>query len=403
MLVYYLNLTLILGLGWLLCRNNQTGKRKAIYLSVTFGFMLLLCALRQNIGNDYDSYLSIYSEAGTTALLEPMSTPIEMGYRVLCKLLFSMGLSGAWMYLVMGVLCLAPVAWFIGRYSKNVWLSTWLYVTLTFFYGTMNFIRQNLALSVLLLGYPLLRQKRLLPRLLYLPVILLACSFHKTAIVMLPILLLCAFPLTKPLALFYGGAALLLYFTSRQILDFVTQYVFSSYRGSIYLEVGFGLHFLIVPTLIFLFVVAIPWVRRTVIQNNPDGLLLVNMVLYSTLIWLFITRHFVLERFSLYVYIYAILAIPAALETLVPDQASVERLNALRGQRPHGKAQKGKVQAVTQLQDAVTGQQVLYYAALVGILVVTLCYNIFGMYDGESGFHGVFPYQSMIDAITRLP
>ncbi|WP_195282687.1 EpsG family protein [Harryflintia acetispora] len=407
MLIYILNLVLILALAWPLCIHKPTPKKKLCYLAVTFGALFLLAALRQGIGNDYDTYIEIYQRIGATPVSQLWAMPEEKGYVLLCKLLSLISMDTVFLYAVMALLCLVPVAWFIYRYSPNVWLSTWLYVTLTFFYGTMNFVRQNLAVAILLLGFPLLRRRKIPAALCYAGVILLACTFHKSAVIMLPILLVCYIPLKKWVLGTYAGLALALYVTSGYIIDFITDYIYTQYKGKIYLELGFGFHFLIVPALILLLALC---TQKKVTERYPDGGLMVNMMLYSFLIWLFITKHFVLERFSLYVYIFVLLAVPMACETFAPDNAMMEKYQSLREELRQARSLGGKSPKLKSLsrqfgamKETVALQQVYYWCVVGAVLVATFCYQVFGMYDGTNGFHGVFPYHSFVGFLERLP
>lgn len=406
MLIYYLNLTLILSLGLLLCEYKPTVRKKAVYLCVTFGFLLFLATARYNIGNDYRSYIEIYENVANTPMGELFSLPYEKGYVVLCKLLALLGLSNTAMYFVMALCCLLPVAWFIWRYSPNIWLSTWLYVTLTFFYGIMNFVRQNLAVAVLLLGYPLLKSKRRFVPFFYLGVIVLACLFHKTALIMLPVFFLCLIPLRRSIGITYTAVAVVLYLTSDYLLDFITRYIYQYYRGSIYLELGFGLHFLVIPALILLLLLL---TRRLVERRFEAGGLIVNMMLFNFLIWLFITKHFILERFSLYIYIFVLLAVPMACECLKPEEKQrvlyAELQQEIKGLKtgPKTPAYKKKTERLRELRETVVLRGAYYYCLVGAVLIATLCYNIFGMYDGSSGFHGVFPYRSWIGFLNQLP
>lgn len=408
MLVYYLNLLLILALAYPLCVHNPTRTKRIAYLCCTFFPMLLLAAARQGIGNDYYSYIDIYYDAAGRSFGELFSSGMraEPGYLLLCRLIAATGASQTVMYAVMALLCLAPVAVFIYRYSENIWLSTWLYVTLTFFYGTMNFVRQNLALSILLLGYPLLRKRALRPALCYAAVILLAACFHKTALIMLPVLLVCYLPLNRWLGGAYGLLTLALYLSSRRLVSWVTNYIYTAYKDLVYLQVGLSYVFLIIPALILLLVLCS---KKRLEQHSGDAPLLINLVFYSVLIWLFITRHMVLERFSLYLYIYVLLLIPMALELQRPDEQLVSRYQQLRGelrQSAQG-AKNGYPKALSrqfsELGSQLNARRAYYYCLTGAVLIASFCYHEFGMHDGSNGFHGVFPYHSLIEVLNLLP
>lgn len=400
MLVYYLNLLLILALAWPLCIYRPSRPKRALYLLCTFAYMFFLAAARQGIGNDYFSYIDrYYACAGSSwgALLQ--ENGLEIGYPLLCKLISLTGASQTAMYALMSLGCLIPVAVFIYRYSENAWLSTWLYVTLTFYYGTMNFVRQNLALSVLLLGYPLLRRRQWRPMLGYAAIVLLAASIHKSALIMLPALLVCLLPLNRLIGGAYGAAALLLYLCSDWLVDWVTSHVYTYYKGSIYLTYGLSPVFLIIPAFILLLVL---WQKKRLQQCYTDAPLIINLVFYSVLIWLFITKHMILERFSLYFYIYALLLIPMAVELQRPS-GQLERQVRESREKARQTGKKSAQRRLGELSAQLSRSRALYYGLIGAVLLATFCYNEFGMHDGSNGFHGVFPYHSLIEALNRLP
>lgn len=420
MLIYHLNLLLILGLAYPLCIRKPSWKKKLIYLGATFGFMFFLVCARDGIGHDFVQYRDYYYEAASASFGEVLHDPsgrFEVGYRLLMKFISFFGLSHVGMYAVLGFLCLAPVAWFIYRYSPNIWISTWLFATLTFFYSTMNFVRQDIAMCILLLGYPLLRRRNLYCTLGYLGVILVAFSFHKSALLMLPILCVCYFQPRWRLLGAYGIVTLLAYAFSRQILDLSFKILpfdyFEKYNDTIYLNVGLGYHFLIIPALVLILVLCC---KKRILELYPkDGALVVNMTVYGALIWLFITHHFILERFSLFVWIYILLSVPMAVECLKPSAEDYEQEAALREKVKEHKANKTRDAAYLALNkrymdfsERIHTRRNFYWCLIAVLLIATFCYNVFGMTDGSPiegrmGFHGVFPYRSLIEPLNRLP
>ncbi len=420
MLIYHLNLLLILGLAYPLCIRKPSQKKKLIYLGATFGFMFFLVSARYGIGHDYVQYTEYYHFAGEQSLgslIADASNSFEVGYKILMKFIAFLGLPDFGMLAVIGLLCLAPVAWFIYRYSPNIWLSTWLFATLTFFYSTMNFLRQDIAMCILLLGYPLLRRRDLYGVLGYLGVILVAVCFHKSALLMLPILCVCYFRPRWRLLGIYGVVTLLAYLFSRQILDFgfeVLQFdYFTKYNDTIYLNIGLGYHFLIIPAIVLALVLCC---KKWILERYPkDGALVVNMTVYGALIWLFVTHHFILERFSLFVWIYILLSVPMAVECLKPSEEEREQEAALREKVKAHKTNKTRDAAYLALNkqymdfsERLRTRRNFYWCLIAVLLIATFCYNVFGMTDGSPiegrmGFHGVFPYRSLIEPLNRLP
>jgi hypothetical protein len=396
MIVYYINLIAIIALAVPLCLWRPATWKKILYLAVTFGYMWFLATFREGIGYDYQSYIDIFEQVRTggqslgSVFSNLINGGIEPGFYLLNRFLSLFVTSSVVMYGVYSFLMLAPVAYFIYRYSKDVWLSTWIYVTVTFFYTIMNFVRQGMAVSIILLGYKFLREKKTIPFLL---IVLLATMFHKTALIMIPVYFLCHLKLNWKLGLFYAGITLVLYMTSSFIIDFITNYVFSYYKDSLWITEGFPILFLFVPAVIFGACLALKfsWEKR-----DADANMLLNLLLFSLLVWVFITRHFILERFSMYMYIYAIIALPAALSSLKSPPDVLEKRDALQAQLQGKKTKPSKEQtaALASLNQTISDHQKYYWCAVAAILIVTFIYHDYGM--NSNGFHGVFPYSSVL-------
>lgn len=392
MAVYYVNLALLLLLAWPLCIYKPSAPKKIIYLVITLGYMWFLAAFRYGIGFDYYSYVLIFRQVrNTQGLSALLALPYEPGFVLLTKVMTLFVKNSIVMYGVYELLILLPVGWFVYKYCKDAWFSLWLFVTLTFYYTTMNFVRQALATSIILLAYRFLRDKKPVP---YFLIVLVAASFHKTALIMVPVYFLCRIKFTKKTALFYAIGALAAYLASEPILNLVTTYIFPAYKDSIY-TTPFPLVFLLVPFLIFGACLALLPLWRKRVPEEAD--ILLNLMLYSAVIWLFITKHFILERFSHYVYIFVILALPQAVACLRRPQEDYDRLAELRSEGKKGPKTKAETAAVKTLAQNISDHQKYYWSAVVAVLLLTLMYSEFGQH--VNGFHAVFPYHSEIEAL----
>jgi len=390
MAVYYINLALIFLLAFPLCIIKPTKWKKAVYLAITFGWMWFLATFRYNIGFDYDSYIDIFDQLTQSGSIKTMlDKGFEPGFLLLTRFMTFFVQSSVVMYGIYSAIIFIPVAWFIYKYCDTAWLSTWLFVTLAFFPTELNFIRQGIACSISLLGYKFLREKKLLP---YLLIVLLAASFHKTALILIPIYFLCHIKLNKKLAIFYASATLVAYMTSEFILDFVTRHIFSSYIGTIWLTEGFPLYFIIIPIGIFATCVAFYpfWKKR-----DPDSSMLLNLIMFSTIIWIFITRHFILERFSMYVYIFVLIALPSAISCFKASADDIKKLETMKAEASSKKSKPSKEAqaAITALSVKIEDGKKYYWSAVIAIMVVTLIYHEFGA--NVNNFHGIYPYTSI--------
>ena len=264
----------------------------------------LLASLRYVTGFDYRFYESAFQSIAVNGLKGADWS--EPGY-----LLLNLAISLLWndyraFLFVFHFLLTALVFVWIGRYSPVPWLSVFLFFTLQYFALSMNFLRQALAAAIVLWVYPFLKNRRFLPAC---GIVLLAACFHRTALIMLPLCPVLTLPPTKRhygLATLAAGAA---YFLMDPLINIAVTMApkYQHYLTEKYWQ-GNSFLYVLMPLGCLLF--AIPLLRRTA-QENPSPVL-VNSVFYAFLIQLFITRHFILERLSIYPAMFSLLALPAA-------------------------------------------------------------------------------------------
>lgn len=332
--------------GGLLPPENR--KLQKTYLLLTGAFCWLLASLRYVTGFDYRMYETIFQTVAETGLFG--QSQIEPGYLLLNLLVSRLGGDyRAFLFLFHLLFTVLVFAW-IGRYSSASWMSVYLFLTLQYFALSMNFLRQALAAAILLWTYPFLKRRRFLP---CWGIILLASSFHWSALVMLPLsFLLCL----RPSKLHYGlaasaaGVAYLLDSLLCTVVAHVPKY--QHYLGGIYWQ-GSSFLYLLLPLGCFLF--ALPLIRKTTGEPTASPVL-ANSVFYALLIQLFITRHFILERLSIYAAFFSLLALPEA--ALLP------------GRRLTVRARK--------------------------IILLAGCFAYF-LFAASQGFHGVYPYRGVWD------
>ena len=254
MTIYYILLAVTALAAYPLCKKSGTAGKIA-YLTAVFGFMVVMASLRYGIGNDYFHYydrMVLALDQGYSLSEAFTKLDTEPGYALLVMLVGT-GFPRSVQYLalncIMALICIVPVAVVIGRYSKMPWLSAWLYICLVFFYNTMNFTRASAAAAIVFLAYPFMRDRKHIPAVL---LILVACTFHLSAAVMLPVYFLSLIKLHKIITPVISAVAVICFVFSRQIINFAVTNVFTHYKqyaGSIYVNNGLSIAFMIVPTI----------------------------------------------------------------------------------------------------------------------------------------------------------
>lgn len=393
MAVYYILMALILGLAYPLCIRKPSAKKNTIYVCIVFAYLFLMSTFRYGIGNDFFNYRTIFYNfcQSSRSLAEKIQIiDFEVGYIFIMQIAKLLGGDYLILNMLMALFILFPVAFVIVKYSKMPWLSCWLYLTLAFFYNSLNFTRQSLAASVVLLSYYFIKEKK------HWAVILIALAgslFHVSVLLFIPVYLM---SLIKPSAKVYaavGVAAALVFAFSDKILEFVLTKVLSTYSvylNTVYITVGLSWKFLIIP--FFFMALSLAAFFSGWKDKFPMAGMMTNLLFYNFLIWLFITKHFILERFSLPIYIFIVLSVP----DMICHFKDIRFSSKIKGAHFKEKADEGTVKKF--LCNALKNGKSLWTVLTGAVLIITVTYNDMCIHEKV---HGVFPYESVFDAASE--
>lgn len=230
---------LIIGAWFTFFRSRlNTGclieKGKIRFLSLFEATLLLvatiaLIGLRGGFTADYRAYYQLFTEIGQQSFVELFTSDnyVEVGYRILNKLISLIISDGNWALFWMSALLVVLVAKAGFRYSYSFWLFLLFWISCGFYYLSFNMFRQALAGAVLFAGTQYLVDKKIVN---YIIVVLIAASIHVTAlfmVIMIP-LLLQRITISNILRTIALGVFVLLF--ADVIVGFIQQYRYEGYE-----------------------------------------------------------------------------------------------------------------------------------------------------------------------------
>ena len=353
--------------------EKRTARLQWTFLLLAGGLFVLVATMRYGIGYDYFNYERLYEQLGPMTAAQLVQDPVGkqfIGYSLVTHLLYRAGLDYRSLLLVINLLMTGVVLWFVKRYSPLPWMSLFFYLTLQFFAHSMNLFRQSIAATICLLAYPFLKRRKLLPFVL---VVLLAAAFHTSALFFLPFYWIlnwkCDGRLLGGLAL----AAVPVYLFSNRAAQLVTQYLFPNYAGYIGSRywAGLGYRYAIFPILYF----AAAWLtRRWLLAERQENRILINSSFYVMLLYVFSIHHMILERFSIYLFPYAMLLLPKMVVSVPAVQGESKKKESKRLERQRR-------------------ESVVLLAALA--VAAGFAYLCFASMQGTNGFHKVYQFVSV--------
>jgi len=372
-------------------KNYPPRVLKIIFLSASFLFLFIFSSLRVNIGFDYLQYSQGFFKMGIDGFSTVAYKDWEWGFNILTKIIVFFTRDIHVYMAVVSLICLAGPFYVIYRYSKKVWLSVVLYINLYFFYCTMNFLRQSIAISIALFAYSFLIDRKFWRFVL---IILIAAVFHSTVLMMIPAYIMANFKPSLRIPLLYAYLILWVFISSNSTLDILTEYIHGEYRNSVFLTKGLDIIHTVIPTLIVGagMCLMLKFIKPKNIADSDKSFVILTNLMYFSYFWIIVMlRHAIFERFSYYTYILVVLYVPEII-------AFVDRKYRVYVNKEFNVISKSREISDVDQQAFVEyyrqNRKRLLLMITVTVIIITLSYNIFGLIAYERGAHGIYPYKS---------
>lgn len=306
MTIYYFIIFLLMGLGYVLTEQKKENKWTIGYLMISFLVLTFFASFRYAIGFDYFSYQNIYKMVAEWTFGDIFSFYwYEPFFFLLCKIGALLGCSFPIFLFIINLFLFFVAMRFIYLESKMPWISVGLYILLQFLAYNMNLVRQSIAVAFFLLAYPYLKNRKIVP---FGILIFIGGLFHNSLWFMAPLYFLLTW---KGNWKFFGsvvGVVGVVYYFCDPIIVAVLPLLpgkYANYMGSYFWNSN-GIEY-VIPALVYLGVV---YGFQKQIEDSIQKRIYFNSAFYNFFINLFITKHFILERFSVYTFILSIIVVP---------------------------------------------------------------------------------------------
>ncbi|WP_438434862.1 EpsG family protein [Gorillibacterium sp. sgz500922] len=265
--------------------------------------LALVAGLRNNIG-DTSTYMYSYKTGFFSWATIDYSK--DFGFNILQLLLKQLSSDPQLLILVTGVATSGLIAWILFRYSTMYELSLYVFITSGAFTTSMNGIRQYLAAAIIFAGTKYMLNgdwKR------FFLVVLVASTFHRSALLLLPVYFLVRGPAWTKKTLLMACGAVLIVLGFNQFMGALFTVIADTPYGhySTFSEGGASAIRVVVaaaPVLIAFFG------RQRLKSLAPELDPIVNLSLLNALVMLIATQNWIIARFSIYFGLYPLLLIP---------------------------------------------------------------------------------------------
>ena len=289
---------------------GDRGKKKNRFLITVFFilFFLLLALRSEKIGIDLANYKSIYINWGKSSWKNIFNSmgEIEVGYAVLCKLVYSTNASFHTFMVVVAIIEIVPLMILYREEVENAFLSIVLFLIVGIFPMLFSGLRQSIAVSLGAIAFLLLKNRKFI---LFIIVAFLATTFHTSAFMLFFMLPLYYLKITKKWLIVVVPIIIVMMIFNVQIFSALATLLPERYDKYEAKPTGaFAMLLLYVFFAIYAYVAS----DELVIDKETIGLR--NFLLFSIFLQIFASVHSLAMRMNYYYIIFIPLLLPKTMK-----------------------------------------------------------------------------------------
>lgn len=304
----YFFLDLLFIFMWLIYPKIDSKFKCFVYNSLIL-ILIFLASFRGGFTSDYDNYVKLFNifkdYSFKEVILHGLYGYPELGYLLWQFIVNRLTNSTIALFTSCSVLIVLAHGGMIKKYSDDVILGLFLFLEVGNFYTSFNIMRQIMAASISLFGTRYLIDRKLRS---YLFVVFLASSFHKTALVLIPVYFVVYSDISINSIIRYCVLILLIWISTELIVGVIHRYAYSDYTyGMGYLS-GYGWKNMVVPFSVSCFGVHNVLSKKPAISNaDATDIVFFNLSLLNMVFVVLGLRMMMFDRFSSFFSTYAII------------------------------------------------------------------------------------------------
>lgn len=223
MYVYIFLILICVASGYIYLKVNANDKKsQLIIMVIPFLALFMVSGFRYQVGTDYtNTYVYTFNQI----LFNVENVRIDFGFYLLNKIIIFFTDNSQWVFIITSFIMSYFVCRTVQEQSRLPWLSFLIYICGTFYFFSLNGIRQAIAIAIFYYSLKYLKEKNLKK---YLLLNLIGFLFHNTAI----LFVLLYFVLDKMVKRKYKFILLIvIYFTMPFLLKYIYQILINTKYG----------------------------------------------------------------------------------------------------------------------------------------------------------------------------
>ena len=341
-------------------KNN--GIFKTILLGLGCFQLFFITGFRLNTGYDYPAYARMFINSIKKPLSELAVDVHEKGYLLLSRYIQLFTKDFQVIFLVTAFFTFILIGIILYKYSPNPSLGLLFFYLFAYVFAAMCFVRNMFAAVICLFIYKYIREKSFLR---YLTIVLLASTFHFSALFMIPFYFILKIKFNYITLAVYTVIGGILFAFSNPIMLTITKYIYTAYNpeNSPHMFNGIPLlYMLLILTGVFIPALLM---RKEIEKESPWKTTLISASFFGLYFTIIATKHSILGRFGEYFGPIVVLLLLPEIFTLL-------------------------IRKIKNKEDPAVILKVRNYACLSMICISVITFFTFALF---SNYNGVVPHQ----------
>ncbi|KAF0091901.1 MAG: polysaccharide polymerase [Fusobacteria bacterium] len=307
MTIYYILLLLVGLISIFTFGIKDKNKRNLnILVIISFAIIILQGLRKSSVGVDLFGYLKALEVAKFLDFVPSVKLlNYEVGYLFYSQFFAKLNVPDQFYIFIVAVTIIMPITYIWIKNTKMPGLSVFIYLTLGFFTFTFSGLRQSIALAITFFSFKYIQEKKFVKFLL---LVLLAMSFHTSAIVFIMAYPLYHFKLNLYHFLFIIPSLIIVFILKSQIFVIIYK-IYRGYKGEI--EVTNAYTMLIV--MIFVLILAYIFANKEKTNINLNAYR--NYMLIAIIFQIFASQSNMIMRAGYYYFIFITLLLPEVIQS----------------------------------------------------------------------------------------
>lgn len=298
--------------------QNLSEKQRRWNLGLSLLPVFSLMAFKgHTVGSDTPNYLYQFKIIEDEAYYQELYERIEPGYDLMQKILHSITADPLILLITVALVTCISCYYFFRDNCKYCCTALYFFMALGYFPFIMSGIRQTIAMSICMLAFRFVKEKKLYK---FIALILLAMSFHKSAIFFVPAYFLAYQKMKRNRLIMQYGGLLIIFFFAERILMTAEDLVGYNYGVE---ETGNGQLFF--ALVLFITYMAVKRRHILILANELNSIHL-NINFLSLAMWTVRLVSRTAERVALYFMPYTMIVLTDSIETMDKSKRTIFRL-----------------------------------------------------------------------------